>query len=77
VTALSNRARVLDLGCGAGATVLTSLIAHGCQRIGVHFSRSSLREAQAQCPGVAWAVWCIGDGGDAVAEDVATGLSAF
>ncbi|HUE68870.1 MAG TPA: class I SAM-dependent methyltransferase [Candidatus Acidoferrum sp.] len=53
LAALPSDARVLDLGCGVGVPILTNLVARGCRAVGVDFSRSSLREARALCPGAA------------------------
>jgi SAM-dependent methyltransferase len=46
-------ARVLDLGCGVGVPILAELVTRGCRAVGVDFSRSSLRQARALCPGAA------------------------
>lgn len=44
-------ARVLDLGCGNGAPIMTELIAQGLVVTGVDFSAEQLRRARARCPG--------------------------
>jgi SAM-dependent methyltransferase len=43
-------ARILDLGCGAGAPMLARLLARGHRAIGVDFSRNLLAAARSWCP---------------------------
>ena len=47
---LPARARVLDLGCGAGIPATRELTAHGLQVLGVDFSAVQLRRAQRLVP---------------------------
>jgi SAM-dependent methyltransferase len=49
---LPDGARVLDLGCGSGAPILTKLVDHGYRVTGVDLSREQLLQARKRCPGV-------------------------
>ncbi len=48
---LAPGARVLDLGCGNGAPIMSELLAQGFRVTGVDFSSQQLRLARARCPG--------------------------
>ena len=48
------RARVLDLGCGAGVPIARRLAAYGCDVVGVDLSAAQLALASVQAPGASF-----------------------